>query len=60
MGNSPGDDLRDDDMRFIEIITYSLGRIQAVAAQYGLTAEEDWTFRPMNKQIWLKFRNAGA
>jgi hypothetical protein len=55
-----GDDLPDDDMRFIEIITYSLGRIRAIAAQYGLTAEEDWTFKPINKQIWLKFRKAAA
>ena len=51
-----GDDLPDDDMRFIQIITYSLGRIQSIAAQYGLTVEEDWTFHPINQQIWLKFK----
>jgi hypothetical protein len=55
-----GDELPDDDLRFIEIITYSLGRIQSIAAKYGLTVEEDWTFRPLNKQIWLKFRKAAA
>ena len=55
-----GDDLPDDDMRFIEIVTFSLGRIQSVAAQYGLSAEEDWTFKPIGQQIWLKFRKASA
>jgi hypothetical protein len=35
-----GDDLPDDDMRFIQIITYSLGRVQEIAAQYGLKAEK--------------------
>jgi len=51
-----GDDLPDDDMRFIQIITYSLSRIQSIAAQHGLSAEEDWTFHPINQQIWLKFK----
>jgi hypothetical protein len=55
-----GDDLPDDDMRFIEIITYSLGKIRSIAAQYGLSAEEDWTFTPINKQIWLKFKKKAA
>jgi SAM-dependent methyltransferase len=50
-----GDELPDDDMRFIQIITYSLSRIQEIAGQYGLSAEEDWTFAPINQQIWLKF-----
>jgi hypothetical protein len=51
-----GDELPDDDMRFIEMITYSFGRIREIAAQYGLSVEEDWTFKPINKQIWLKFK----
>jgi hypothetical protein len=51
-----GDELPDDDMRFIEIITYSLERIRGIAAQHDLSAEEDWTFDPINKQIWLKFK----
>lgn len=55
-----GDDLPDDDMRFIQIITYSLGRIQEIAAKYGLSAEEDWSFHPINQQIWLKFKKLVA
>ena len=55
-----GDDLPDDDMRFIQIITYSLGRVQEIASKYDLTVEEDWTFRPINQQIWLKFRQRTA
>ena len=55
-----GDELPDDDMRFIQIITYSLDRIQVIAAQYGLSAEEDWTFQPINQQIWLKFKKKGT
>lgn len=51
-----GDDLPDDDMRFIEIITYSFGKVQKMAAMHGLSVEEDWTFHPINKQIWLKFK----
>jgi hypothetical protein len=54
-----GDDLPDDDMRFIEIITYSLSTVQEIAEQYGLSAEEDWTMRPVNKQIWLKIQRKG-
>jgi len=53
-----GDDLPDDDMRFIHVITYSLGKIQDIAATYGLSAEEDWTFTPLNRQIWLKIKRA--
>ena len=55
-----GDDLPDDDMRFIQIITYSLGRVQEIAAQYGLSVEEDWSFAPINQQIWLKFKKQEA
>jgi hypothetical protein len=55
-----GDELPDDDMRFIEIVTFSFEKIQAMAAQYGLSVEEDWTFKPINQQIWLKFRRAGT
>lgn len=55
-----GDELPDDDMRFIQIITYSLARIQKIAALYGLSAEEDWTFTPINQQIWLKFKKQVA
>ena len=55
-----GDDLPDDDMRFIQIITYSLGRVQEIAAQYGLSVEEDWSFTPINQQIWLKFNKQEA
>jgi len=55
-----GDDLPDDDMRFIQIITYSLDRIRSIAAVYGLSAEEDWTFPPINQQIWLKFQKRKA
>ena len=55
-----GDELPDDDMRFIQMITYSLARIQKIAAQYGLSAEDDWTLTPTNKQIWLKFKKPEA
>ncbi|NQX87811.1 MAG: class I SAM-dependent methyltransferase [Halioglobus sp.] len=55
-----GDDLPDDDMRFIQIITYSLGRMQEIAATHGLSVQEDWTFHPINQQIWLKFKKQGA
>ncbi len=55
-----GDNLPDDDMRFIEIITYSLGKVRKMAAQYGLSVEEDWTFKPLNKQIWLKIKKKVA
>jgi len=51
-----GDDLPDDDMRFVEIVRYSLARVQKIAGEFGLSAEEDWTFTPINKQIWLKFK----
>jgi len=51
-----GDDLPDDDMRFVEIIRYSFGYIENLAAEYGLSVEEDWTYPPVSKQIWLKFR----
>jgi len=49
-----GDDLPDDDMRFVQIIRYSFPRIQEMAAEFGLMVEEDWTFPPDNRQIWLK------
>ncbi len=55
-----GDDLPDDDMRFIQIITYSFGRIREIAAKHGLSVEEDWTFHPINQQIWLKFKKQAA
>lgn len=53
-----GDDLSDNDMRFVAIVRYSLSRVQDIAADYGLSVEEDWSFAPINRQIWLRIKKA--
>lgn len=50
-----GDDLPVTDMRFVAFARYSLEYVKQTAAKYGLNVEEDRTFKPINKQIWLKF-----
>jgi SAM-dependent methyltransferase len=53
-----GDELADDDMRFVAIVRYSLSHVQKIAADYGLIVEEDWSFPPINRQIWLRIKRA--
>lgn len=53
-----GDDLPDDDTRFVAIVRYTFAKMQALAAEYGLVVEEDWTYPPINRQIWLRIRKA--
>lgn len=50
-----GDDLPEDDGRFVEFIKFSFPYMQQAAAEAGLVAEELLDLRPVNEQVWLKF-----
>ena len=50
-----GDDLPDDDHRFIAFVKFSWPYIQAAAERASLNVEELNDLEPINQQIWLKF-----
>jgi hypothetical protein len=54
-GGTLGDQLGDDDQRFMWLVKYSLPRIAELAEGVGLRVTELTTRPPLNRQIWLRF-----
>lgn len=52
-----GDDLPENDMRFVAFVKYSLDYMKNVAKKVGLVVDEYREFEPINSQIWLCFRH---